>query len=86
MPAKFLTRHLESVDESYFEHFRHALSFSGALALGAGVCFVHAVAPFLFEQTGSNLVRRLHQRMVAQRTKASRSQNDAPAGAPARSA
>ena len=71
MSAKFLTRHLESVDETYLEHFAHALSFAGTLTLAAVVCFVHALLPFLFERTGSTLITKLHDRMVINRSKKS---------------
>lgn len=67
MSGNFLTRHLESVDETYLEHFGHALRFAVTLALAAVVCFVHALLPFLFERTGSQLIGRLHDRMVLNR-------------------
>lgn len=67
MSVNFLTRHLESVDESYFEHFGHALGFAVTLAIAAAVCFLHALLPFLFERTGSRLIARLHDRMVVNR-------------------
>lgn len=67
MSANFFSRHLESVDETYFEHFGHAMRFAGTLAIAAAVCFVHALLPFIFERTGSRLVGRLHQRMVVNR-------------------
>ncbi len=65
---RYLTRHLNDVGESYTQHFRHAASFGGWLALGAVVCLTHSVAPFLFEKTGSRIVNRLYQRMVTGRS------------------
>lgn len=62
-----LTRHLDEVEESYFEHLRHALSFSVTLLFGAFCCLVHAFLPFLFEKRGSSLVQGLHDRMVVHR-------------------
>ncbi len=59
--------HLRSVDETYLEHMGHALSFAGNLAVGAVVCLVHAVFPFLFEKRGSDIVNRLYDRMVINR-------------------
>lgn len=61
------TSHLKSVDETYFQHMGHALSFTCALFLGAFVCLVHAFFPFLFEKSGSNIIHRLHDRMVVNR-------------------
>ncbi|MDH3314465.1 MAG: DUF6356 family protein [Gammaproteobacteria bacterium] len=67
MSAKFLTRHLNSVDETYFQHLAQAMRFAGTLAVAATVCFVHALLPFLFERTGSTLIGRLYDRMVLNR-------------------
>lgn len=63
----YFTRHLRSVDEGYLQHARHALGFSVQLLLGGVVCLVHAVLPFAFERTGSDIIRRLHDRMVVNR-------------------
>ena len=67
MSLNFLYRHLKRVDESYLEHFGQALSFAAALAVAAAVCFVHALLPFLFEHTGSQIIGRVHDRMVVNR-------------------
>lgn len=68
MSTDFLTRHLDQVGETYFEHFGHALGFAATLALAAVVCLLHALLPFLFERTGSTLIRRLHDRMLVNRS------------------
>lgn len=60
-------RHLEQVDETYLEHGRHALGFAANMFMGSLVCLVHAVCPFLFERTGSDIIRRLHEQMVVNR-------------------
>ena len=62
-----LTRHLTDVEEGYFQHMQHALSFAGALLWAALCCLVHALLPFLCEKRGSQLVARLHDRMVVNR-------------------
>ena len=62
-----LTRHLDDVDESYFQHMQHALSFAVGLAWAAGCCLVHALFPFLCEKSGSKMVAMLHDRMVVNR-------------------
>jgi hypothetical protein len=69
----FATRHLEEVGETYFEHGRHALSFSFFMLLGSVACFVHALFPFLFEKTGSGLIERLYDKMVINRKNLSKS-------------
>ena len=53
------TEHPASVSESYFEHLRFALSFSGLLAYAAFAAFIHALVPCLFEKTAGNIIRQL---------------------------
>jgi hypothetical protein len=53
------------VNETYLQHARAALGFSGTLALAALAALVHAVLPFLFATTASRLVRDLHARLEA---------------------
>lgn len=61
------TRHPRSVDETYREHMGMAWSF-GFTLIGAGLaCLVHGLLPFAFEQTGSQTVRGLHDRMSRRR-------------------
>ena len=64
---KYFSRHLDSVGESYFQHARHAFGFAAGMFLGSLACLAHAVFPFLFERTGSDVIRRLHDRMVVNR-------------------
>ena len=61
---------LPGVGESYGEHFMVATRFGGAMLLGGLACLVHAVLPFLCTSTGSQTVRRLHDRMVVNRVRA----------------
>lgn len=65
----YFTRHLHSVDETYAQHFRHALGFAVSMFVGSLYCLVHALLPFLFERAGSDVIRRLHERMVVNRHK-----------------
>ena len=62
-----INSHLQSVDETYFQHMQHALSFVLAMLLGSLCCLVHAFLPFVFEQKGSQIVNRQHDRMVVNR-------------------
>ncbi len=68
---KIWTQHLDEVNETYFQHMRNALSFSGHMMVGALACAVHAIAPFLFESTGSRRIMNLHERMVVTRNQKS---------------
>ncbi|NMM44333.1 hypothetical protein HH303_07575 [Rhodospirillaceae bacterium KN72] len=69
MASNLFTRHPASVGESYGEHFGTALSFAGPLLVAGLCCLVHAILPFAFERTGSKMVTRLYDRMVAHRVK-----------------
>jgi len=62
-----LNRHLIDIDESYSQHMRFALGFSGQLLAAGAACFIHALLPFLFEKTGSRLITDLYDRMVTHR-------------------
>jgi hypothetical protein len=59
--------HPASVGESYLVHLRHACSFAGAMLIGCLACFIHALLPFLFTNTGSSIIGRLHDRMLVNR-------------------
>ncbi len=61
------TEHPRSVGESYWQHMGVALSFAGAMLLGAAASLVHAVFPFLCTRTGSGIVLQLHARVVRRR-------------------
>lgn len=64
---KFFNQHLQDVGESYFQHGRHAAGFAALMFLGSLACLGHAIFPFLFQRTGSDVIRRLHDRMVVNR-------------------
>lgn len=66
-PIDLFTRHPATVGESYGEHFLAATGFGLRMLLGAAACLVHAVLPFLFVKTGSNIIRILNDRMVVNR-------------------
>ena len=68
----YFTKHLEYINEGYFEHMSHALRFTLQLAAGAMACLVHAIFPFLCEKTGSNIIRKLNHDMVTHRDQLSR--------------
>lgn len=66
-PIDLFTRHPATVGESYGEHFVAATGFGLRMLLGAAACLVHAVLPFLFVKTGSDIIRTLNDRMVVNR-------------------
>lgn len=55
--------HPASVDESFWQHFRFALTFSFWLFCAAFAALVHALIPCMFEKTGSNIIRRLYAKI-----------------------
>ena len=63
----YWTRHLEEVDETYFQHMRTAFSFAGQMLLGTIACSIHALLPFLLERSGSDKIQMLHDCMVVNR-------------------
>ncbi len=64
-----LTQHLDSVNETYFEHLINASSFAVKMIIGGMAGLVHAVFPFLCVKTGSRLIDCLHHDMVTHRQK-----------------
>ena len=58
------TAHPASVGESYWQHMGFALRFSGLLFAAAFCALTHAILPFLFEKTASNIIARLHHRLT----------------------
>ena len=67
MLRRLFIEHPATVDETYGEHLVAAWSFSWRLVAAGLACLVHAVLPCLFVTTGSSMVTRLHDRMVANR-------------------
>lgn len=67
--STLFTEHPASVNETYFEHMEMSASFSFWLLIAGFCALVHAVFPFLFVKTGSNIIARLHDRMVTNRVK-----------------
>lgn len=57
-------KHPEEQKMTYFEHLKHACSYS-VQALGCSLVFmVHGFVPCLFEKTGSIMIQRLHDRLT----------------------
>lgn len=57
--------HPEALGESYIEHLVHAASYALRL-FAAGFCaLTHAIFPFLFEKTASNLIKQMYAEMMA---------------------
>ncbi|KMO33754.1 capsule biosynthesis protein [Methylobacterium tarhaniae] len=70
------SEHPASVGETYFEHMGVATGFGLRMIGGGLACLVHGLLPFAFTSTGSRTIVRLHDRMVAHRTRAARHRAD----------
>jgi hypothetical protein len=62
MITRLFTQHPASVNETYLGHSAFALGFAGWLALAALAALIHAILPFAFEKTASQIIARLHAR------------------------
>lgn len=65
--AYMLTKHLRDIGETYGEHFVAASGFGLRMVMTGMACLIHSILPFVFERTGSEMVRRLHDEMVTKR-------------------
>jgi hypothetical protein len=73
------TEHPASVGETYLLHLRRASSFGTWMLIGGLAIFVNALFPRLLTGVGSNIVARLNDRMVVNRSSARQS---VPVGEP----
>ncbi len=63
--SNIFTEHPHSVGETYGEHFLFALRFAGLLFGASAAALVHALLPFCFEKTASQLIRGMVAEMDA---------------------
>jgi len=54
-----LSRHLKENNISYFDHFKKAFKISLLMAAGSMLCTIHAIIPFLFETTATNIAQKI---------------------------
>ncbi len=64
MAGNPFTRHPKEVGESYAEHAAMAGGFGATMVLGGLCVLVHAIFPFLFVNTGSRTMDKLHKKMT----------------------
>jgi hypothetical protein len=53
------TVHPRSIGETYLQHLKFALIFGIKMLIGGIACIIHAVFPFLFQHTGSNILIKM---------------------------
>ena len=64
MAVNPFTQHPGDLGESYAAHFINASAFGLWMLAGGAAVLVHAIFPFLFVQTGSRTMDKLHRRMT----------------------
>ena len=51
--------HLKEQNETYLQHLRKAMYYSGCLLVGSACAFVHAIIPCVMTKTTTKIVRYL---------------------------
>ncbi len=59
------TDHPHAVGETYFQHLKYAFMTGCLMMLGGLACALHAIFPFLFPQTASNILLNLTRTFIA---------------------
>ena len=62
---KIFIEHLASVNETYSLHMRVAYSFSVRLGLASLAALIHAIFPFLFKKTASDMIKKLYAEITS---------------------
>lgn len=53
------TAHPQTIGETYSEHLKFASKFGLKMLLGGSACLIHALFPFIFQKTGSQILLKL---------------------------
>ncbi len=64
MADNLFTTHPREVGESYAGHLRTAAGFGFTMVVGGLCVIIHAILPFLFVNTGSRTMDKLHKKMT----------------------
>ena len=65
------TKHPNGIGESYLQHLIKGIIFSFKLVPIAVKVFIHAIFPFLFENSASNKIAELNRLLQARKVKTS---------------
>ena len=63
------TEHPKSVGESYFKHCLNAMRYSATFLFLFVIAFIHAILPFLFIRTASDIVCEMSKDMECRKGK-----------------
>jgi len=55
--------HLKEQNETYLQHLRKAMYYSGCLLVGSACAFVHALVPCVMTRTTTRLMWRIQERI-----------------------
>lgn len=64
------TKHPRAVGESYWQHFAYASATGCKLMLSGLICMTHALCPFVFQFTGSQMAEKITDELRARRRQA----------------
>ena len=56
--------HPSNIGETYTQHMRIALGYGLRLCIAGLACVVHAIIPFLFQETASSTIKALHNEFL----------------------
>jgi hypothetical protein len=62
-------KHLEYINQNYYEHLYDALSYSFASLKASAYFFIHGFFPDLFEFDGSNQIQNLNTILINKKKK-----------------
>lgn len=63
------TKHPHSIGETYLQHFKFASCFGLNMLMGGFACLLHAIFPFIFQKTGSNLLLKMTHHFISRMPK-----------------
>jgi hypothetical protein len=66
---KKIKDHLDSVDETYFQHMFHAFSYGLKLIAAGLAALLHAICPAIFQTTASRIVAGLNEQLQSRLTR-----------------
>ena len=58
--VSIFTKHPNDIGETYLQHLLQALRYSLTFLFLFVIAFIHAIFPFLFQQTASDILRELN--------------------------
>jgi hypothetical protein len=54
-------KHLNEVNETYFQHMRIAFKIGFTMLVTGVFCLIHGLIPCLFKKTGSNQIAKMYE-------------------------